>query len=402
MKKVALTLLLSSFFFAILVATAQAAESDICPGHQSLVHSKQVKDACYTEVPDYLSKCAAVVQQLASIESPTVQQRFDLAEAQHQLGNLEDDNHRMEELWAAAEHNYQLLHKSRPDDMSVLFHLQLFSEKSASRLKADGTRYLSEDFPYYHHMLTIAPDCSRVRKWLLKDLGFYPNYLSDIDQGWVDEISKLLKDGYKLSREKLGRMEFATMLFISEIAKFGYVRAKSFRHQVIRDLSIETLRYDDESRTANLNAICDYSAFHLQFTDYCLDAIRKSINHDISLSRPPSADVLRAISYLSYTFHNGSMLYEDVPIKNTEFSFLLSPDSPNEADQYVVRLVNILEEIPSEYLTFELIRESYRILGKNSKVKMLQQVISDDPTNQVAKSWLSNLIDDQPQVSKSR
>ena len=351
-------------------------------------------------MPDYLSKCGTVVQQLASIESPTLQQRFDLAEAQHQLGNLEDDNHRREELWAAAERNYQLLHKSRPDDISVLFHLQLFSE-SVDRSSTDRTRFLSEDFPYYHHMLTIAPDCSRVRKWLLKELGFNPYYLSDSNQGWVDEISKLLVDGYELSREKLGRMEFAEMLFISEIAKFGYESAKSFRQQVIDDLSIETLKYDDESRTSNLNAICDYSAFHLQFTDYCLDAIKKSINHDVSLSRPPSADVLRAISYLSYTFHNGSMLYEEVPIKNTEFSFLLSPDSPNAADQYVVKLVNILEAIPSEYLTFELVRKSYRVLGEKSKIKMLQKVIERDPSNDVAQTWLSNLIDDQSQVLKS-
>ena len=332
---------------------------------------------------------------MASIESPTLQQRFDLAEAQHQLGNLEDDNQHREELWAAAAHNYQVLHKSRPDDISVLFHLQLFSEKPVSRLKPDGTRYLTEDFPYYHHMLTIAPDCSRVRKWLLKELGFNPHYLSDSDQGWVDEISKLLMDGYELSREKLGRMEFATMLFISEIAKFGYESAKSFRQQVIRDLSIETLRYDDESRTSNLNAICDYSAFHLQFADYCLDAIRKSINHDINLSRPPSTDVLRAISYLSYTFHDGSMLYEDVPIKNTEFSFLLSPDSPNPSDHYMVKLVNILEEIPSEFLTFELIRKIYRVLGKNSKVRMLERVINQDPDNRVAKTWLRNLLENQ-------
>ena len=150
-------------------------------------------------------------------------------------------------------------------------------------------------------MLTIAPDCSRVRKWLLRELGFHPHYLSDIDQGWVDEISELLEDGYDLSRDKLGRMEFAKLLFISEIAKFGYESAKSFRHQVIHDLDIEILRYDDESRTSNLNAICDFSALHLQFTEYCLNAIEKSIRHDISLNQPPSSDVLRAIDYLTKT-----------------------------------------------------------------------------------------------------
>lgn len=238
-RKISLTGLLAAFCFATLVASAQAAECTICPGHPSLVHSPQIEDACHTEVPDYLSECRAVVQQLANIESPTLQQRFDLAEAQYQLGNLEDDNQRREELWTSAKHNYQVLHKSRPNDLSVLFHLQLFS-KSDKRSRNLGTRDLSEDFPNYHHMLTIAPDCSRVRKWLLRELGFHPHYLSDSNQGLVDEISKLVLDGYELSREKLGRMEFAKMLFISEIAKFGYENAKSFRNQVIRDLSIET------------------------------------------------------------------------------------------------------------------------------------------------------------------
>ena len=383
--------------------TAQAAESTICPGHPSLVQSKHVKDACYTDVPDYLPKCRAVVQQLASIESPTIQQRFDLAEAQFQLGNLEDDNQRREELWAAAEHNYQVLHQSRPDDISVLFHLQLFLEDPVSHLKADGTRHLSEDFPYYHRMLTIAPDCSRVRKWLLRQLDFHPQYLSDIDQGWVDEISELLEDGYDLSREKLGRMEFAKMLYVSILAKNGIKDASAFRCRVFHELGIPSMEFDTDSRKGNLDAVCDYSAFHLQFTEYCLDAIRHALSHDIETGHPPASDVLEAIRKLDRAL---MYMWFDLgyqhPIEIKKFSFLEFPFFPHEAANYAVRLSDMVVGVPIQYQTFDLVRVSYSVLGENSKIKMLQQVIKNEPGNHVAQSWLSEELAEKERASPSR
>ena len=298
MRKITSTLLFTSVCFSIQAYPTHTAESEICPRHLSLVWSEQVEVACFTEVPDYKSKCEAVVQQLASIESPTVQQGFDLAVAQQRSGDFEDSQQLREELWASAARKLQYLHKSFPDYIRVLFELQILSE-SVGRYKSDETRPLSGDFPYYQRILKVAPDCSRVRKWLLEELSIDPHYLSDIDRSWVNEISRHLLDGYELARNQVWKMEFARMLFVGILFKDGYETTQGFQLKVFHDLDVINLPNDD-SRAEHLNAVCDYSAFHMQFTQYCLDGVQKAPKQDVNLGRVPNADVLEAMRKLSH------------------------------------------------------------------------------------------------------
>lgn len=123
-------------------------------------------------------------------------------------------------------------------------------------------------------------------------LDYYPEFLSDDDSTWTNEVAEHLIDGYELANSKLEKMEFAKMLFITILAKNGVEDARAFRLRVFHELGIQSMKFDTDSRKGNLDAVCDYSAFHLQFTEYCLDAVNQALNHDIETGQSPASDVL--------------------------------------------------------------------------------------------------------------
>lgn len=284
-----------------------------------------------------------------------------------------------------SKNNYELLNNEHPDEISVLFMLHILSAENPIP-KGHDRMPSRHDYPYLHRMLLITPDCFLVRQWLLDELNFHPNYLSDPDQTWREEITRMLVEGYELSRELLGKIQFAKMLFISKIAQNEVRSANSFLDRVIRDLNVEELKYDDDTRTANLNAVCDYSAFHLRFTDYCLDAIEKSIHHDVNLGQSPDKDVLEAIRKLNITLTHEEIIYGGLPRRKSEFSFLPFPDFPYDVLQYSIRLGKIIDDIPNQYQPADLSLVSLRVLGEGSAHEVLEQILNEELINQAAQS----------------
>lgn len=379
--------------FTVFSSMVQASDPPLCPGHVSLEWSQDVRAVCYENMPGSTSQCEELVQRLSSRETLTTQQRFDLAEAQQTLADWilegQETLPRFEELRMNAARNFRLLHKEHPDDVMVLFYLFVFTDRTP--FQRNGS-----DYPHLQRILNVAPDCSRVRMFLLKAMYYKPAYLSNDDPVWVSELTQHLEDGYRLARDKRSEMEFAAMRFNSELHKYGYEFAKSFRQKVFSELQIATLEFDGESRTENLNALCDYSAFQLQFTEYCIDAIQQALKIDVDLHRLPDAAVLEALRKMQSALTNPgtgrSVLHH--PIQNREYTFLGFPFFPHEATKYAIRLNDILSELPTELHSIDLYRVASSFMGKHAEIDFLEGLLQRNPTDAYARAYLDALQSD--------
>lgn len=381
-------------FYVLLSGIVQASDPPLCPGYESLEWSDDVRAICYENMSESTSQCEKLVQRLSSRKTLTTQQRFDLAEAQQTLAvwilEGKETLPRFEELRISAARNFERLRKERPNDISVLFNLFLLTDTTPFQRNRS-------DYPYLQHILNIASDCSRVRKYLLREMNYTPEYLSDEDSIWVSEVTNLLQEGYRLAPDKLSKMEFAAMRFNSELHKYGYHFAKSFRQKVYTELNIATLKYDGESRHENLNAVCDYSAFHLQFTNHCIDAIEEALKIDSDLARMPDAAVLEAIRKMGYALINTrgtSKVVLHHPVQNQEYSFLGFPFFPYEATRYTIRLSDILRQVPTELHSIDFYRVASRLMGTHEKIAFLERLSERDPSDSTVQAYLTHLISD--------
>ena len=365
---------------------AGAGESTVCPGHDALVPSEKVIARCKQNMPKSMADCTRLVDEFSNLESPTTQQKYDLASAMRELSEY---THRTKtlELNGRVEKLHRSLQEDHPDDISLLFD-------QYKRMD------IEERLLFLFRILEIAPDCSDVRNRLVHGLGFHRAYRDDpaLSDNRRGVISYQLGIGYRLADEKVWKLRFGQMMFNSDLDRGSTANAKRIQEDILRELDVAHLSYDGASRTENLEAICDEASLRLRFTKYCLDGIEQSLEHDISTGRPLGDDVLQAIKRVSValTFRYDGRGYGELdhPSNVKEFDFREYPLFRQEAAKYAIRLDDMVRAVPVELQSLALYHAMIDVLGKDSKLKMLEGLLLAGADNVEISGLISEIESD--------
>ena len=373
MKNLRLKFIAALVYLASHGGIVGAVDSTPCPGHEALVISDNVRAACTLNMPESKVECKKLITELSNVESPTTQQKYDLAAAMYDLADFSVHSE-SDELRNRGDTLLRSLHEEHPTDTTLLWKLHLYADENKS-------------IDFLRRILQVAPNCSKVRNYLLVDLGFTTSFLDDpqIREDTRAEISHHIDAGYDLATEKMWKIRFGSMSFESLLDAGHMERARRLHERLFTELDIENLTYDDASRVDNLEAICDYSAFALRFTEYCLDAIEQSLAIDVAQGGPLGDDVLLAIKALglalTLTDPGSSLEKFNHPAIENEYDFGSFPFFPQEAVVYAIRLGDMILGVPIALHTLELHRANY-IHSDNTQRQILQEMLKVRPDDE--------------------
>lgn len=366
-----ISIILIKFSLVAQTCLADANNSSLCPGHPSLTLSDSVRILCHKNMPESRSECELLISDLSNGDNLSIQQRFDRGTAYQGLSLFERNPTRHEKLIKYAIRDFKSIQDEDPSDISSAFNLSF-------HLTSD------ESLRILTNVLNLVPDCINIRKILLEDLNYHPRFLNDsnITKDKKREITQNLISGYELTKTKVGKLQFAKMLFVSILESKGYNEADAFRRRVLIDLDFENLTYNNTARTENLNMVCDYSAFHLQLTKYCIRAIRQSLFFNIEEGIALDENVLEAIRKLGIALTQGEEKPEQAhPGLAREYDYSQFPFFPQESAKYAIEMADILTEVPYTLRTTELYDVGFFVMSNRMQIEFLEQLLKIYPAN---------------------
>ena len=196
---------------------------------------------------------------------------------------------------------------------------------------------------------------------------------------------------FDLNVDRTLKMRMSAAVFEGLLESGSTHGARWFHALAFGKLDVENLRYDGASRSENLDAICDYSAFRLRFTKYCLDAIEQSLELDVATGGPLGDDVVQAIKVLgiTLTLTDRGRTFDKFnhPANVKEYKFNTFPFFSQEAVQYAIRLEELIRSVPVELKTFELYLANY-VLGRESERLMVEGMLKSEPDHEELRKLL--------------
>lgn len=330
---------------ATLVCGAALAEARAaCEFPESSV-IKRTNVLCSGEMPASAGRCRRALDVLAGAENPTIEQRVALAYGRSWAAVHADDaaardaeRRGRQELTALASAN--------PDDPMVLNALLAFAEDE------------EEWIALLRRIVDLDPGCEKAWHSLIRALP---------SESVVEREERLvhLLDAYAHARS--WKLTFAAHVY-SHLERDDVHEAHAFRETVVRDMGLDTLALDAESRAASLDSICRHNAFAMRLELLCLDAIREVVGHDVAAHMPLGADVLRAAGRMAEVAGSTGVVWLDGA----------SPDFAEDGPEHVVALREILDGVPEEARTAEFHLAYANMVGPEREVTELRRAWAFD------------------------
>ena len=235
---------------------------------------------CMAEMPESLSQCQDYVDELASIESRTLEQTLALAFGQAFASQFDDDVDAFAKAELAGRELLRPLVEGAPNDAMLLYAYSGF--------------YFGDDEQHrtlLRRVLALDPACTRAAYWLSDSL------LRSEDHAAREESMRYLQHGYEHAKGTR-KLVFARRKYDA----LEYERpheAEAFRERVATDVAAWDLPLDHENRSMSLDVLCDRNALLLRLDAPCESAIRKLARLDRSANARLGDDVLGAVASLS-------------------------------------------------------------------------------------------------------
>ena len=254
---------------------------------------------CADEMPASRSQCHELLDELAAIEEPSLDQALSLAygrsfalQAERHTSPVRVRYAEAAEMERAGREVLKPFVDAAPSDPMLLYAYSSF------HLVSDEARYRE----LLREVVAIDPACTRAAYWLSEFLTSGDDEPTD---AVIDESMRYLALAYEYAegtrklfyaRQKHGALEY-----------YRPEDAEAFRARVAADMAARELPLDPENRAASLEFLCHGNGLRVRLDAPCRNAIRELADRDRTENAPLGDDVLDAIRSLAHVARYGEL-----------------------------------------------------------------------------------------------
>ena len=332
---------------ALLPLGAMAQSKSPCELPETALYEKAGR-LCADEMPTSRSQCHAFLDELAAVESPSLDQALSLAYGR--AFALQADGYNDAEAAEMERAGREVLKPfvdAAPNDPMLLYAYSSFHHDNEVRHRE-----------LLRKVVAIDPTCTWAAYWLYESLTRGEDEPTD---AMIDESIMYLKHGYEHA-EGTKKLFFARQTH----GALEYDRpddAKAFRERVATDMAALELPLDADNRTRSLELLCHGNGLRVRLEGPCWSAISELAGRDRMANAPLADDVLDAVGSLAHAARYGEL--------------------GDESMAYLERLQQLLEAEPDWQRTADFYALYSRIvvttIGYDAQVEALRRALTLDP-----------------------
>lgn len=279
-------------FTAMLSLSAMAQSGPPCEFPETELYEKTGR-LCMDEMPRTRSQCHELLDELAAIEEPSLDQALSLAygRAFALPWGEEYDDAEATEMERAGREVLKPFVDAAPNDPMLLYAYSSFHHVS------DEARYRE----LLRKVVAIDPACTWAADWLYESLARD----DERTDATIAESMRYLEHGYQHA-EGTNKLYFARRKY----GALEYDRpdeAEAFRARVAADMAAQEWPLDPENRTRSLEFLCHGNGLRVRLDAPCRNAIRELADRDRTENAPLGDDVLDAIGSLARAARYGEL-----------------------------------------------------------------------------------------------
>ena len=278
-------------FTAMLSLSAMAQSGPPCEFPETELYEKTGR-LCMDEMPASRSQCHELLDELAAIEEPSLDQALSLAYGRaFALPWAEEYDDAEAEMERAGREVLKPFVDAAPNDPMLLYAYSSFHRVS------DEARYRE----LLRKVVAIDPACTWAADWLYESLARD----DERTDATIAESMRYLEHGYQHA-EGTNKLYFARRKYRA----LEYDRpdeAEAFRARVAADMAAQEWPLDLENRTRSLEFLCHGNGLRVRLDALCWNAIRELADRDRAENAPLGDDVLDAVDSLAHVARYGEL-----------------------------------------------------------------------------------------------
>ena len=254
---------------------------------------------CADEMPASRSQCHELLDELAAIEEPSLDQALSLAygrsfalQAERHTSPVRVRYAEAAEMERAGREVLKPFVDAAPSDPMLLYAYSSF------HLVSDEARYRE----LLREVVAIDPACTRAAYWLSEFLTSGDDEPTD---AVIDESMRYLALAYEYA-EGTRKLFYARQKH-GALEHYRPEDAEAFRARVAADMAARELPLDPENRAASLEFLCHGNGLRVRLDAPCRNAIRELADRDRTENAPLGDDVLDAIRSLAHVARYGEL-----------------------------------------------------------------------------------------------